>query len=247
MSSKIARLKNIMRFKLSAVALCALGGSLLPVGAYANHAVVIYFDGAWCQKTAGQGTDTVSVAANETVYPPSGFFDPNDSKDSLTVTILLGTYNDRGGGSHQEMRKTGLIGYTFAPGQSADVVVAMYGSSNGGFFAHLANALKSTGPTIVGAVVAVYGSPPAGVLVKAVSEKTVAGVSDAFRSADPGTYVGDISIHIQDDQNDHVSVAMAPNTNAKDRHHVNPPMNSESFQLNGPRAEYWPKLAVVVH
>lgn len=134
-----------------------------------------------------------------------------------------------------------------APGPSADVVVAMYGSSEGGFFDHLMNVLKDTGPTVVGAVAVAYGSPTAGVAVKAVGDKTVAGVSKAFQSADPGTYVGDIKIHVDNDQNDHVSAIMAPNTNATDRNHVNPPMNSKSFQLNGPRAEYWPKLAVLVH
>ena len=152
--------------------------------------------------------DIVSVAANATLYPPSGFFDPNDPKTSHTVNIRLGDYNDRGDSSHQ---------------------------------------LKDTGPTVVGAVAVAYGSPTAGVAVKAVGDKTVAGVSKAFQSADPGTYVGDIKIHVDNDQNDHVSAIMAPNTNATDRNHVNPPMNSKSFQLNGPRAEYWPKLAVLVH
>jgi hypothetical protein len=54
--------------------------------------------------------DIVSVAANATLYPPSGFFDPNDPKNSHTVNIRLGDYNDRGDSSHQEMRKTSLLG-----------------------------------------------------------------------------------------------------------------------------------------
>jgi hypothetical protein len=46
--------------------------------------------------------DIVSVAANATLYPPSGFFDPNDPKTSHTVNIRLGDYNDRGDSRHQK-------------------------------------------------------------------------------------------------------------------------------------------------
>jgi hypothetical protein len=246
MSPKTTDLKDTIR-PFSAIAVCALGLALLAGNAQAKHPVEIYFDGAWCQRTAGQGTDTVSVATNATIYPANGFFDPNDTQNSHTVNTPLGTYNDRGGSARQEMKHTSLMGFVLEQGQSADVVVAMYGNSNGGFLDHLGGALKGAAPTIIGAVVTAYGSPVAGAAVKVVSDKTISAVSSAFQSADPGSYVGDIKIHIENDQNDHVTFTMLPNTHANDRHHVNPPRNSESFQLNGPRAEYWPKLIVLIH
>jgi hypothetical protein len=241
------RIKNTKWPKLSMIGACALGGVALSGSAYANHPVTIFFDGAWCQTTAGGGPDTVWVAANATVYPPNGFFDPNDPRTSHTVTVPLGVYNDRGGSAHQEMKKTALLGFVLAPGQGADAVVAMYGHSNGGFLQHLVNAFKTIAPTVGAAILTAYGSPAVGAVVKAEGGKTIDAVSQAFKSADPGTYVGDIKIHVEDDSNDNVSFTMAPNTNAKDKHVVNPPLKSESFQLNGQRAEYWPKLIVLVH
>ena len=207
--------------------------------AHAQKIVTIFMDGAWCQKTTGQGTDNVSVAAAVDKIPQSGDWDPANIK---TYTYNVGTYNDHGGPGNQEMRKLNLARFVLQPGDSAEVVVAMYGDSNGGFFAHIGGVFKALGPDIAGVVAAVYGSPALGAAVKVGSDKVVGAVSKAFKSADSGNYVGDAKIQVFNDDKNKITYTIAPNTNASDMG-INP-AGSRSIALNGPRAQYWIKLAV---
>jgi hypothetical protein len=207
--------------------------------AHAQKIVTIFMDGAWCQKTTGPGTDNVSVAAAVDRIPASGEWNPGNVK---TNVYKVGTYSDRGGPAKQEMRKLTLARIALQPGDAAEIVVAMYGGGgNRSFFDHLRQVFKKRAPDIAAAVATALGSPVAGAIARASMEKIVEAVSGALKSADDH-YVGDAKIQVFLDANNHLTYKIEPNTNASDLGTT--PAGSHSIALNGPRAQYWIKLAV---
>jgi len=213
------------------------------------HAVEIFFDGAWCQVTTGQGRDNVSVSAAVTIIPSAqkgGFFNP---ADTVVHSYNLGSYDDRGGSGQQEMRKITLAGLYLSPGENAEVMVAMYGDSSGGFFDHIGKVFLKLGPGMVGGVVAIFGGGPVtAATASKATDKIIDAVTDAFKSADPGNYVGDARIEITSDMNGVVTSKYLAGSNEKSGHV--PKKNgagSTTYWLKANRAEYWPKLNVIVH
>jgi hypothetical protein len=198
----------------------------------ASNKVQIYFDGAWVEKTQGDGHDQVSYT-----------FAALDSSGHKTQGgDNLGEYNDRGNDPGQEVRKIDpLVQFNQASGQSAVGVFSIYGTSNGidwGGIVHGLQIAVSVGTTIAGW----FGD----IVASSNSDAYNHFVNDTVKLCKPTTgYVGSVRINIFTGSDGHTTWSVSPIDNSFENTGLNPD-GSWTVKLKSPTEDgkYWPKLGV---
>jgi hypothetical protein len=188
--------------------------------------------GGWTQTTSGSGTDTIACIATIVIQRADG------SVQNSSMPISLGVHNDHGGPADQEWPVVPLFIEALAAGERAELVISCFGTSNGGFWQHLAQA----GPVAIGAAVGALADPGLGAVAGAATNAII----QAAIQQNPN-YAGSIRSWAAGAG----GWDMLPANNAA----LHPPMPDPgtntratySFALNaGGRPEYWPKLQIQV-
>jgi hypothetical protein len=146
----------------------------------------------------------------------------------------MGTYNDHGGAAHQEVRKRILAKLSLFPGDTAEVIIAAYGQSNGGAFAWLSDQLRRLLP-----LGATSGDP----LVMALSvggDRVAQEISRKLRSI--GGFTGSVSIKVWRNESGEFGWNYKPLDSAWDMGRN--PQGSYTIGMRRDRGEYWFKAFV---
>lgn len=205
-----------------------------PTAAHAN-AFTIASDGAWVQKTQGSGPDTIKYVVVIDELPAGA-----SSWKASTVTYDMGTYNDHGGASEQEVRKVNLARLVLNhPGDRAEVTVCVFGHSDGSLLTRLVKGGLTTLRDKLAAAAASAEDPLAKALAAGGAIAAHAVSSEMARQADD-EFVGSLSASVVCEPDGTITWSYKPIDFATDKGRN--PEGSYRVDLHHKTGEYWFKI-----